>query len=66
MKIAEEALRQFNEAYAQIPISEARIRELPIELGQFAAVAEAVRPRLQFDEEISDFQRALEDLAWEG
>lgn len=65
MKIPQDLVTLSNGSLARIPLTETRTRELPIELGQFAAVAEAVRPRVQFDQEIAEFPLVLRSLAWQ-
>jgi hypothetical protein len=62
--IDEETIRKINEAFAGIPLSRVRVRELPIEVNQFIAVAERVRAALIFEAEPSAFVLALESLAW--
>ena len=52
-------VRRINAAAARIPIDEARIAELPIELAQFADVIERVRSELAFETEIADFSVVL-------
>jgi len=64
MNIPEDLVKLSNERLARIPLSESRTRELPIELAQFAAAAEAVRSRVQFDQEVSEFPTVLRSLAW--
>ncbi len=62
--IAEPTIKAVNEAFARIPLSERRVAELPVELDQFASVAELVRPLLAFDVEPASFLAALEAWAW--
>jgi hypothetical protein len=64
MNIPEDLVRLANESLARIALSEARTAELPIELAQLAAVAEAVRPRVAFDQEVAEFSIVLRSLAW--
>jgi hypothetical protein len=60
----EETTLSSNAAFARIPLSEARLRELPIEINQFTAAIEKVRPALVFESEPADFLTVLETLAW--
>jgi hypothetical protein len=65
MSIPEDLVRMSNDALARIPLDATRLRELPIELAQFAEVAERARSRVAFDQEVGDFRLALRALAWE-
>ena len=65
MAVTEALVRAQNAALAQIPLTDLRAAELPVELNQLAAAAEAVRHLLQFDAEPADFVRTLHDLAWD-
>lgn len=64
MGATEAMVRAQNAATARIPITDVRAAELPVELDQLAAAAEAVRHLLQFDAESADFVRTLHALAW--
>jgi hypothetical protein len=59
-----EALLRAQNAQAQIPMADMRAAELPVELNQLAAAAEAVRHLQIFDSEPADFVRVLHALAW--
>jgi hypothetical protein len=59
----DETIQDMNQAFAKIPLSATRIRELPIEVNQFIAVSERVRPTLVFEAEPAAFLRALESVA---
>jgi hypothetical protein len=59
-----EALVRGQNAQAQIPLTDVRAAELPLELNQLAAAAEAVRHLQTFDSEPGDFVRVLHALAW--
>lgn len=48
-----------NAALANIPVTDGRIVELPVELNQFRAAALANRPRQQFDIEPANFAASL-------
>ena len=63
MAVTEALVRARNAALAQIPLTDLRAAELPVELNQLAAAAEAVRSLLQFDAEPADFVRTLHALA---
>jgi hypothetical protein len=63
MGVTEALVRAHNAALACIPLSDVRAAELPVELNQLAAAAEAVRHLLQFDTEPADFVRTLHALA---
>jgi hypothetical protein len=52
-------VRRINAAAPRIPIEEARMAELPVELAQFAEVIERVRAELAFETEIADFPAVL-------
>ncbi len=64
MGATEAMVRAQNAATARIPITDVRAAELPVELDQLAAAAEAVRHLLQFDAKSADFVRTLHALAW--
>ncbi len=63
MAVTEMLVRAQN-AQAQIPLTDLRAAELPVELNQLAAAAEAVRHWQKFDAEPADFARVLHALAW--
>ena len=56
-------LFDLNRETAAIPIAEARLPAVALELAQLAAAAEAVRARLDFDAEPAGFLRALDAFA---
>jgi len=64
MDVTEALVRAQNAALARIPLTDLRAAELPVELNQLAAAAEAVRHLLAFDSEPADFVATLHDLAW--
>jgi hypothetical protein len=59
MKTTPEAVRLWNEAHAKLGLTPARVEELPVELDQLSAAAEAVREDARFDIDPSDFRAAL-------
>ena len=65
MTVTEALVRAHNAALARIPLTDLRAAELPVELNQLAAAAEAARHLLTFDAEPADFVTTLHDLAWE-
>jgi hypothetical protein len=65
MGVTEALVRAQNTALARIPLTDLRASEVPIELNQLAAAAEAVRNLLQFDAEPADFVQTLHALAWD-
>ncbi len=64
MGVTEAMVRAQNAAQARIPLSDARAAELPVELNQLAAAAEATRHLPMFEAEPADFVRVLHALAW--
>jgi hypothetical protein len=56
MTISPKGVALWNDAHCRLDLTEQRIAELPIELGQLQAVAEMVRPRLRFDAEPANFR----------
>jgi hypothetical protein len=58
-----EALVRAQNALARLPLTDLRAAELPVELNQLAAAAEAVRHLQEFDAEPGDFARVLHALA---
>lgn len=58
-------VRALNETQAGIALTEARSKELPIELGQLRAGTAAVDARVDFNSEPADFRAALLALAEE-
>ena len=44
----------------EIPITAARLEELPVELNQMLRAARALRPAHDFDRDPFDFQRVLD------
>ena len=64
MTVTESLVRAHNAALAGIPLTDARAAELPVELNQLAAAAEAARHLLAFDSEPADFVTTLHELAW--
>jgi hypothetical protein len=63
MSVTEALVRAQNAALARIPLTDLRAAELPVELNQLAAAAEAVRHLLQFDAEPANFVQTLHALA---
>jgi hypothetical protein len=64
MGVTEALVLAQNAALAKIPLTAARAAELPVELNQLAAAAEAARHLLQFAAEAADFSRVLHERAW--
>lgn len=62
-QVPPDAVRAWNAAHARIALTEARERELTIELDQLAAAIAAARPRLDFDTDPHDFRVALRETA---
>jgi hypothetical protein len=48
-----------NDAIQEIPLSDVRVQELPVELNQLLAASVTNRERIDFDADPSDFRRAL-------
>jgi hypothetical protein len=65
MTVTEALARAHNAALARIPMTDPRAAELPVELNQLAAAAEAARHLLTFESEPADFVTTLHALAWE-
>jgi len=59
MSLTAKTVDHVNRDAQQLPLTEARLAELPVELGQFADVMERVRARVGFDDDPADFRRAL-------
>jgi hypothetical protein len=58
MALTNKTVDSVNRETQGLPIAAQRLDELPVELGQFAAVMERVRRRVGFDQDPSDFVRA--------
>lgn len=58
MAMTKETIEAINQAAQRLPVTPARLAELPVELGQFADVMARVRHRLQFDQDPSAFAHA--------
>jgi hypothetical protein len=63
MSIPPELVQLWNAAHPQLGLSAARTEELPIELGQLRAAAEAMRLQVAFDIEPGDFRTVLSAAA---
>ncbi|WP_158292078.1 hypothetical protein [Paracraurococcus ruber] len=63
MTIPPELVRLWNAAHPRLALTEARLAELPVELQQLRAAAEAARGRVAFDTEPSAFRRLLAETA---
>jgi hypothetical protein len=59
MTVTSKTVEEINQAVQRLPVTPTRIAELPVELGQFADVMARGRHRLAFDQDPSDFRRAL-------
>ena len=59
MTVTVKSINAINEEMQEIPISEARIGELPVELNQLLSAARALRNAHDFDSDPVDFQRVL-------
>ncbi len=62
MTITTRTVRALNEEMQEIPIEEARIAELPVELNALHGAAVALRAGHDFDREPADFRRVLHAL----
>ena len=62
MAIGSETIRRLNEERQRIPLTDERVAELPIELGQLHAAVEAARPDHDFDRLPASFEQALHAL----
>jgi len=60
MTITEKSISAINEEMQEIPITAARLAELPVELNQMLRAARALRPAHDFDRDPFDFQRVLD------
>jgi len=63
MPLTSKTVDTVNRETQRLPISAERLDELPVELGQFAAVMARVHPQVDFDQDPSDFARALAPTA---
>jgi len=63
MSIPPELIRLWNAAHPHLALTAPRIEELPIELAQLRAAAEAVRGQVTFDAEPAGFRSVLEAAA---
>ena len=66
MAIGSETIRRLNEECQGIPLSDERVAELPVELGQLHAAVEAARPDHDFDRLPASFEQALHALRTTG
>ena len=66
MAIGSETIRRLNEERQRIPLTDERVAELPIELGQLHAAVEAARPDHDFDRLPASFEQALHALRITG
>ena len=62
MAISSETIGRLNEECQRIPLTDERVAELPIELGQLHAAVEAARPDHDFDRLPASFEQALHAL----
>ena len=62
MAIGSETIRRLNEECQRIPLTDERVAELPVELGQLHAAVEAARPDHDFDRLPAAFEQALHAL----
>ena len=62
MAIGSETIRRLNEECQRIPLTDERVAELPVELGQLHAAVEAARPDHDFDRLPASFEQALHVL----
>ena len=62
MAIRSETIRRLNEECQGIPLSDERVAELPVELGQLHAAVEAARPDHDFDRLPASFEQTLHAL----
>jgi hypothetical protein len=61
--LTDDTLRDMNRNTARLPLTDARVPHVALELVQLSAAAEAVRARLDFDAEPAAFAALLEQLA---
>ena len=59
MAIGSETIRRLNQECQGIPLSDERVTELPVELGQLHAAVEAARPDHDFDRLPASFEQVL-------
>lgn len=62
-QVPPETVRAWNSAHPRIALTEAREKELTIELDQLAAAIALARPHLVFDTDPHDFRAALRETA---
>ena len=62
MAIGSETIKRLNEECQRIPLTDERVAELPVELGQLHAAVEAARPDHDFDRLPASFEQALHAL----
>ena len=62
MAISSETIGRLNEECQRIPLTDERVAELPIELGQLHAAVEAARSDHDFDRLPASFEQALHAL----
>ena len=66
MAISSETIERLNEECQRIPLTDERVAELPVELGQLHAAVEAARPDHDFDRLPASFEQALHALRAAG
>ena len=66
MAIGSETIRRLNEECQGIPLTDERVAELPVELGQLHAAVEAARPDHDFDRLPASFEQLLHALTTTG
>ena len=66
MAIGSETIERLNQECQRIPLTDGRVAELPIELGQLHAAVEAARPDHDFDRLPASFEQVLHALRAAG
>ena len=66
MAIGSETIERLNQECQRIPLTDERVAELPIELGQLHAAVEAARPDHDFDRLPASFEQTLHALRAAG
>ena len=62
MTVTINSIGAINDEMQEIPIAEARMDELPVELNQLLGAAKAIRSLHDFDNNPADFQRVLHSV----
>lgn len=62
MTVTTKSICAINDEMQEIPVAEARIHELPMELNQLLGAAKAIRSLHDFDNNPADFQSVLHSV----